>query len=43
MLFDGFLIGSCAMAAEEAHTSPSIKDLIAAAAGVHDLQWEVPM
>jgi len=40
MLFDGFLIGSRVMVAKEAHSSPSIKDLIAAAAGVDDSQWE---
>lgn len=28
------------MVAEEAHTSPSVKDLIVAAAGVDDAAWE---
>jgi fatty acid synthase subunit alpha len=28
------------MVAKEAHTSPSVKDLIVAAAGVDDSQWE---
>jgi fatty acid synthase subunit alpha len=40
MPFDGFLFGSRVMVAKEAHTSPSIKDLIVAAAGVDDSQWE---
>jgi fatty acid synthase subunit alpha len=40
MPFDGFLFGSRVMVAKEAHTSPSVKDLIVAAAGVDDSQWE---
>ena len=40
MPFDGFLFGSWAMIAKEAHTSPSVKDLIVAASGVDDAQWE---
>ena len=36
MPYDGFLFGS----RKEAHTSPSVKGLIVAAAGVDDLQWE---
>ena len=28
------------MVAKEAHTSPSVKDLIAAASGVDDSQWD---
>jgi enoyl reductase-like protein len=40
MPFDGFLLGSRVMIAKEAYTSPSVKDLIVAAAGVDDSQWE---
>jgi fatty acid synthase subunit alpha len=40
MPFDGFLFASRVMVAKEAHTSPSVKDLIVAAAGVDDSQWE---
>lgn len=40
MPFDGFLFGSRVMVAKEAHTSPSVKDLIVAAAGVEDKAWE---
>ncbi|KAJ7762020.1 fatty acid synthase [Mycena maculata] len=40
MPFDGFLFASRVMVAKEAHTSPSVKDLIVAAAGVGDGQWE---
>jgi len=36
MPFDGFLFGSRVMVAKEAHTSPSVKDLIVAAAGADD-------
>jgi fatty acid synthase subunit alpha len=39
MPFDGFLFGSRVMVAKEAHISPSVKDLIVAAAGVDHLQW----
>ncbi|CAK5268309.1 unnamed protein product [Mycena citricolor] len=40
MPFDGFLFASRVMVAKEAHTSPSVKDLIVAASGVDDAQWE---
>ncbi|PFH52946.1 hypothetical protein AMATHDRAFT_138867 [Amanita thiersii Skay4041] len=40
MPFDGFLFASRVMVAKEAHTSSSVKDLIVAAAGVNDNQWE---
>jgi fatty acid synthase subunit alpha len=40
MPFDGFLFASRMMVAKEAHTSPSVKDLIVAASGVEDSQWE---
>ena len=42
MPFDGLLFGSrvTVMVSKETHTSPSVKDLIVAAAGVDSLQWE---
>ncbi|KAF8071859.1 fatty acid synthase [Lyophyllum atratum] len=40
MPFDGFLFASRVMVAKEAHTSPSVKDLIVAASGVEDAAWE---
>lgn len=40
MPFDGFLFASRVMVAKEAHTSSSVKDLIVAARGVGDAQWE---
>ena len=40
MPFDGFLFASRVMVAKEAHTSSSVKDLIVAAPGVADTQWE---
>ncbi|KAG6910835.1 hypothetical protein DXG01_007150 [Tephrocybe rancida] len=40
MPFDGFLFASRVMVAKEAHTSPSVKDLIVAASGVDDAAWE---
>jgi enoyl reductase-like protein len=40
MPFDGFLFAYRVMVSKEAHTSPSVKDLIVAAAGVDDSQWE---
>jgi fatty acid synthase subunit alpha, fungi type len=40
MPFDGFLFASRVMVAKEAHTSPSVKDLIVAAAGVDNMAWE---
>ncbi|KAJ7227399.1 fatty acid synthase [Mycena pura] len=40
MPFDGFLFASRVMVAKEAHTSPSVKDLIVAASGVDDAEWE---
>ena len=40
MPFDGFLFASRVMVAKEAHTSSSVKDLIVAAAGVDDANWE---
>ena len=40
MPFDGFLFASRVMVAKEAHTSSSVKDLIVAASGVPDAQWE---
>ncbi|KAG5646963.1 hypothetical protein DXG03_001686 [Asterophora parasitica] len=40
MPFDGFLLASRVMVAKEAHTSPSVKDLIVGASGVDDAAWE---
>lgn len=40
MPFDGFLFASRVMVAKEAHTSSSVKDLIVAAPGVDDKNWE---
>ncbi|KAH7913599.1 hypothetical protein BJ138DRAFT_606981 [Hygrophoropsis aurantiaca] len=40
MPFDGFLFASRVMVAKEAHTSSSVKDLIVAAQGVDDKDWE---
>ena len=43
MPFDGFLFGSRVIVAKEVHTSPespSVKDLLVAAARVDDSQWE---
>ncbi|KAJ2970991.1 hypothetical protein NUW54_g12606 [Trametes sanguinea] len=40
MPFDGFLFASRVMVAKETHTSSSVKDLIVAASGVDDSQWE---
>jgi fatty acid synthase subunit alpha, fungi type len=40
MPFGWSLFASRVMVAKEAHTSPSVKDLIIAAAGVDDPQWE---
>lgn len=40
MPFDGFLFASRVMVAKEALTSSSVKDLIVAARGVSDSQWE---
>ncbi|KAF8843701.1 hypothetical protein BDN67DRAFT_963867 [Paxillus ammoniavirescens] len=40
MPFDGFLFASRVMVAKEAHTSSSVKDLIVAAPGVDDKDWE---
>jgi len=40
MPFDGFLFASRVMVAKEAHTSSSVKDLIVAAPGVDNKQWE---
>ena len=40
MPFDGFLFASRVMVAREAHTSSSVKDLIVAAAGVDNKDWE---
>ncbi|SJL13791.1 uncharacterized protein ARMOST_17239 [Armillaria ostoyae] len=40
MPFDGCLFTSHVMVAKEAHTSPSVKDLIVAAPGVDDDTWE---
>lgn len=40
MPFDGFLYASRVMVAKEAHTSSTVKDLIVAASGVGDEQWE---
>jgi len=40
MPFDGLLLASRVMVAKEAHTSSSVKDLIVAASGVVDAQWE---
>ncbi|KAF9267936.1 fatty acid synthase [Marasmius fiardii PR-910] len=40
MPFDGFLFASRVMVAKEAHTSPSVKDLIVACSGVEDGDWE---
>jgi fatty acid synthase subunit alpha len=41
MPFDGFLFASRVMISKEAHTSSTIKDLIVAAPGVDDNDWEV--
>jgi fatty acid synthase subunit alpha, fungi type len=38
--FDVFLFGSRVIVAKEAHTSSSVKDLIVAAAGADDAQWQ---
>ena len=40
MPFDGLLLASRVMVAKEAHTSSSVKDLIVAASGVPDGEWE---
>ncbi|KAJ2801022.1 fatty acid synthase alpha subunit Lsd1, partial [Coemansia guatemalensis] len=40
MPFDGILLGSRIMAAKEAGTSPSAKELIVAAAGLPDSEWQ---
>jgi Domain of unknown function (DUF1729) len=40
MSFDRFLFASRVMVAKEAHTSSSVKDLIVAAPGVDDANWE---
>jgi enoyl reductase-like protein len=40
MMTCGFLFGSRVIVTKEARTSPSIEELIIAAAGVDDLQWE---
>lgn len=40
MPFDGFLFASRVMVAKEAHTSESVKQLIVAASGVDDKDWE---
>lgn len=40
MPFDGLLFASRVMVAKEAHTSSSVKDLIVAAPGVDDGDWE---
>jgi len=40
MPFDGLLFASRVMVAKEAHTSSSVKDLIVAAPGVEDGDWE---
>jgi fatty acid synthase subunit alpha, fungi type len=40
MPFDGVLFASRVMVAKEAHTSSSVKDLIVAASGVGDANWE---
>jgi enoyl reductase-like protein len=40
MPFDGFLFASRVVIAKEAHTSPSVKDLITQAPGVPDGEWE---
>ncbi|KAG8805283.1 3-oxoacyl-[acyl-carrier-protein] synthase [Serendipita sp. 401] len=40
MPFDGFLFASRVMVAKEAHTSESVKQLIVAAPGVGDKDWE---
>ena len=40
MPFDGFLFASRVMVAKEAHTSESVKQLIVAAPGVDDKDWE---
>jgi fatty acid synthase subunit alpha, fungi type len=38
--FNIFLFGSHVIVAKEAHTSSSVKDLIVAAAGADDAQWQ---
>ena len=40
MPFDGVLFASRIIVAKEAHTSSSVKDLIVAASGVDDANWE---
>jgi fatty acid synthase subunit alpha len=40
MPFDGFLFASRVMIAKEAHASSSVKDLIVAAPGVDDTNWD---
>ncbi|PIA14341.1 fatty acid synthase [Coemansia reversa NRRL 1564] len=40
MPFDGILLGSRIMAAKEAKTSPGAKELIVAAAGLSDSEWQ---
>lgn len=40
MPYDGFLIGSPVVVANEAHTSSSVKDFIVTCSGVDDQQWE---
>jgi enoyl reductase-like protein len=40
MPFDGLLFGSRIMVVKKAHTSPYVKDLVVAAAGVDGSQWE---
>ena len=41
MPFDGVLFASRVVVAKEAHTSSSVKDLIVAASGVDDANWEI--
>ncbi|PWY78034.1 sterigmatocystin biosynthesis fatty acid synthase subunit beta [Aspergillus sclerotioniger CBS 115572] len=40
MPFDGVLLGSRLMVAQEAHTSSAVKDIIANTPGVPDAEWE---
>ncbi|OGM44265.1 sterigmatocystin biosynthesis fatty acid synthase subunit beta [Aspergillus bombycis] len=40
MPFDGVLLGSCMMVANEAHTSKAVKDVITSTPGLDDNDWE---
>ncbi|KAE8356277.1 acyl transferase domain-containing protein [Aspergillus coremiiformis] len=40
MPFDGILLGSCMMVANEAHTCKAVKDIITSTTGLKDHEWE---